>query len=355
MMHRCYLEAVDRLFCDLMKNDLPFGGKIILLGGDFRQTLPVLPKKRRAEIVDATLRRSPLWARVTEFKLTINERVRRRGDSAEFRNFAEFVLQLGDGSINDANQLVQIPPNLIHHGTLQDLLLFTQPRFIDGIFDAHNAILTPTNEHANEINSLALQMLGGSTITLHSTDYVQDDNASASALFPVEYLNSINVSGLPPHTLHLREGVPIILLRNINPQQGLCNGTRLRVIAFRASVIQAEVISGPAAGKKVLIPRIPMCPSQALLPFDMVRRQFPIMLAFAMTINKSQGQTLQKVALYLPQPVFSHGQLYVGTSRTGDPNDLRVMILDRFGEQGSVVVNGVRRFLTKNIVFQEIL
>jgi ATP-dependent exoDNAse (exonuclease V) alpha subunit len=99
-------------------------------------------------------------------------------------------------------------------------------------------------------------------------------------------------------------GVPIILLRNLSRRQGLCNGTRLKVLGFKSNVIQAQVITGPASGNIVLIPRIDMSSSENLLPFIMVRHQFPVKLAFAMTINKSQGQTLNKVGLYLPKSVF---------------------------------------------------
>jgi ATP-dependent DNA helicase PIF1 len=94
-----------------------------------------------------------------------------------------------------------------------------------------------------------------------------------------------------------------------------------------------------------------MSPSKSILPFEMVRRQFPVKLAFALTINKSQGQTLKKVALYLPKAVFTHGQLYVGMSRTGDYNDLRIMLLDEPGFQISLSVNG---YFTKNIVYKEV-
>jgi hypothetical protein len=336
----------------MKKEDVPFGGKIILLGGDFRQVLPVVVKGGRSKIVDSSLRKSMLWRFTEELKLTINERVKRRGNSAEHVAFANYLLNVGSGTLNDSYDLIEIPSSIIHHGNLQDLLHFTQPFMREGVFDPDNAILTPTNADAQRINDLALHILGGDTMTLYSRDYVKDD--TQAAIYATEFLNSLNVSGLPPHELKVREGVPIMLLRNLSPRQGLCNGTRLRVIGLRANLIQAQIISGPAAGNTVLIPRIDMSPSKSILPFEMVRRQFPVKLAFALTINKSQGQTLKKVALYLPKAVFTHGQLYVGMSRTGDHNDLRIMLLDEPGFQGSLSVNGIQRYFAKNIVYKEV-
>ncbi len=326
----------------------------MVLGGDFRQVLPVVVKGSRGQIVDASLKRSSLWQHAVELQLSINERVLRRGNSEKYRDFAEFILQVGNAQLNRTNDLLEVPQNLIHTGNVHDLLLFTQPRMSEGIFDPNSAVLTPKNEHSDYINNLALQHLGGSTITLLSNDYVKDD--AQSALYPVEFLNSLQVSGMPPHKLELREGAPIMLMRNLSPRQGLCNGTRLRLLNFRSTVLQAEVISGPAAGNTVLIPRICMSPSTAILPFDMVRRQFPVKLAFALTINKSQGQTLDKVAVYLPTPVFTHGQLYVCTSRTGDPDNLKIMIVPQSsGEQGCASIDGTFRYFTKNIVYREVL
>ncbi len=66
----------------------------------------------------------------------------------------------------------------------------------------------------------------------------------------------------------------------------------------------------------MFIPRISLSPSESLFPFRLRRRQFPIRPAFAMTINKSQGQTIKRVGLYLAKQVFSHGQLYVALSRS---------------------------------------
>ncbi|KAI9091201.1 hypothetical protein K1719_028265 [Acacia pycnantha] len=129
-----------------------------------------------------------------------------------------------------------------------------------------------------------------------------------------EIVLTVASSGLPLHILILKVGVPIMLLRNIDQSAGLCNGTRLRVTHLGNNVIEGLTLNGSNPNQKVLIHRMDMNPSDSSLPFRMKRRQFPITLSFAMTINKSQGQSLQNVGLYLSL-VFTHGQLYVALSR----------------------------------------
>ncbi|XP_024013945.1 ATP-dependent DNA helicase PIF1-like [Eutrema salsugineum] len=139
----------------------------------------------------------------------------------------------------------------------------------------------------------------------------------------------------------LREGTPVMLLINIDPKNGLCNGIRLIITKMANYVLQAQIITGSKVGDKVLIPRIFLSPLEMKLPFRMRRKQFPITLAFAMTINKSQGQTLEKVGLYLPRPVFTHGQLYVAVSRVTYREGLKILITDKDNKPQSKTLNVV--------------
>jgi len=119
-------------------------------------------------------------------------------------------------------------------------------------------------------------------------------------LFPTEFLDSLHLSGLPPHSLVLKKGTIVILLRNLNVTSNLMNGTRFIVRNMYDHSLDLESITGQGTAQRILLPRIDLTPSDSTLPFSFTRRQFPIRIAFAMTINKAQGQTLDKVGLYLP-------------------------------------------------------
>jgi ATP-dependent DNA helicase PIF1 len=90
-----------------------------------------------------------------------------------------------------------------------------------------------------------------------------------------------------------------MLLRNHNQSEGLCNGTRLIITILADMVIEGQIMSGTYKDKSVLIPRIALTLKSYKLPFVLQRQQYPIKVCYAMTINKSQGQTLSNVDIYL--------------------------------------------------------
>ena len=146
------------------------------------------------------------------------------------------------------------------------------------------------------------------------------------------------------------KGCLIILLRTLNPQKGLCNGTRLKVLDFCKYLLQCEIIQGPYAGTMVTIPRIYNKFDDETYPFAFKRKQFPVRLAYAISIHKSQGQTLKRMGLYLPEPVFAHGMLYVALSRVGSPLEILTYI-KKTPTQG-ICENGC---FTRNVVYKELL
>ena len=371
MQHRHAFECVDRSLRDIMSSvdplraGIPFGGISIVFGGDYRQILPVIPKASRAQVVNASLNSSRLWERCHVFLLKKNMRLSLGKTEQERKDIAEFsqwVLDVGNGllpnihpddTVNDPD--VVIPDRFLVRSSgqpIKDIVDVIYPDIATNLTSTdylkQRSILTPTNAIVNDVNSYILDLIPGTVTTYFSQDSLSDSvqvNSDFGAGFPVEYLNSINMPGLPRHDLKIKVGSVIMLMRNLNQLMGLCNGTRMIVKKCLPNSILCEILTGSEAGTMHIIPRIEMEPSDSKWPVEFKRVQFPVQLCFAMTINKSQGQSLDKVGLYLPRSVFTHGQLYVAVSRVTSPKGLHVLIDSDSGGSSNV---------TANVVYEEV-
>ncbi|XP_057444316.1 uncharacterized protein LOC130736507 [Lotus japonicus] len=222
--------------------DKPFGGKVVVLGGDFRQILPVIPKGGRQDIVFATINSSDLWKHCKVLKLTRNMRLSTAGSpelATEIKEFADWILKIGDGDFESnkrGESDIEIPEDLLIQNSenpLLDLVDFAYPNLVHNMktefFLEERCILCPTLECVEKVNYFMLDLL----------------------------------PEIPNHKITLKEGAPIMLLRNIDQAVGLCNGTRLIVADLGANVTKAIVVTGTNIGEDTFISRMDMVPSDS--------------------------------------------------------------------------------------------
>ena len=233
MLDKYMLEAMDRTLRDVMnKPNDPFGGKIIILAGDFRQCLPVVPGANRAGIVEHSINKSLLWGSFTLLKLCQNMRVHASGDP-ELERFDQWTLSIGNGVI-DSLQIPQdmvatrIKPNNKQNPSsegqaMSDFCKKIFPNIEVNIEDKNwldgRAILASTNKEVQMINDMICDMIPGENELFRSGDDLE--NSEDLLRFNKEFLNGLTPNGFPPHLLKLKPGMPLMLLRNINPRQGV--------------------------------------------------------------------------------------------------------------------------------------
>ncbi|XP_074378007.1 uncharacterized protein LOC141719527 [Apium graveolens] len=239
MQHRYAFECPNRSLRDIIRvvdhrrYNMPFGGITVVLGGYFRQILPVITLGFCGDIESACITNSPLWKHSKILLLHRNTRLNQGQTEEEIEKlkcFADWVLKVGNGQIPPPKDVlfdyeeddIMIPPVFCDpelSNSIRNIIKWTYPNFLEkhGFSDylSEKAILTPTNKIVRHLNSLIVDTIFGTEITYYSVDRAEDFGGTTFELsfaFPPEYLNSISIPGLPPHELNLKEGVAVMII-----------------------------------------------------------------------------------------------------------------------------------------------
>lgn len=356
MQHRFAFEAVDRTLQDIRGSEERFGGVTVVFGGDYQQILPVVVKGSREDIISASLQRSALWPSTQLLHLRHNMRLQNVQHDNEAQLFAQWLLDVGHGRNSNANDEVKLPEHMKCDSAtaLAEFVYAGIGDYTDAppppSYFLDRMILAARNVDVEAMNLDILRQIPGEERAYYSADSVIKEQGADDDLdeepYPVEFLRTLNASGLPPGELHLKIGCPLILLRNLAPARGLCNGTRMVLLRMTGHVLEVRLIGGDHDGEIAFIPRISLNPSSPTkdFAFQLCRRQFPVRLALAITINKSQGQSAKYVGLDIRVPVFSHGQLYVALSRATSGRRIKVLLPE-----------DVTQLSAPNVVYHEVL
>ncbi|CAN0881849.1 hypothetical protein LINGRAHAP2_LOCUS14466, partial [Linum grandiflorum] len=224
-----------------------FGGKKVLLGCDFRKTLPVVTNGLRGDNLSACLTQSYLWSHCKMLRLHTNMRIPQ--------------------SANPITSLVaHVYTDLI---TSYKNISYLRSR----------AIVAPTNHDVTLINDYILTQLPGDTKVYLSADTLTTIDSKQTKLeiqYPTEFLNGLSFNGMPGHELHFKQYIIVMLLRNLNPAAGLCNGTRILITHLGNNVIRGLIVGGTFEGTVVIIPHIVLDYTGPNWPFTLKRHQYPL-------------------------------------------------------------------------------
>uniref|UniRef100_A0A7E4VEY3 ATP-dependent DNA helicase n=1 Tax=Panagrellus redivivus TaxID=6233 RepID=A0A7E4VEY3_PANRE len=369
MQNHLIMRTVDNMLRDWTGNKLrPFGGKVVILGGDFKQVLPVIPGGKIHDSYAASLLSCETFVNnFAVYTLTHNMRAQKDPD------FASWLYKVGCGEDRTfdtrpgrAGQTVLTLPEQIVSRSKRDAMDFVYP---PSVFDPTMpieeyqtcvekcAIVTPTNALVDTYNALIVSKLPSQVRRYQATNWLyktaQTEEDELRPVMPSEVMEVFEENGFASQNLLLKVRSVVMLTRNLCVRSGLCNGTRMIVMDMKEHIIVCRVITGPMSGSIFAVPKVEHVHDDAkddtFPPF--VRLQFPLRPAFAISINKAQGQTLSRVAIMLDSPCFAHGQLYVALSRARCSADVRVFVPDR-----DFIRDGRTRIaITQNVVYREVI
>ena len=306
MVHMHVVDTVERTLRDICRDSRPFGGKTVLFTGDFKQLLPVV---RHGRGCDWTMQRCSWWQQVQKLHFSINWRAIRSPV------YSAFLEQVGSG------QLASVP---VPAGRIVNSYDEMIDAVYGSVFDKANQILALTLETCAEVNKMCIARLPGEAVECPAVDTYVDCTCPDS--YPSDYVESVHMNGAPPFMLQLKLGGKFMCIRNLNQKRGIINGTLMEIVAIGSRHIQCRVLTGKATGSIEYLMKnaFTITPEASGLPFTVLRRQYPIIPAYCLTVHKAQGQTIHKCGLIFESDPYTHGQLYVALSRVSSWDSLYV-------------------------------
>ena len=189
--------------------------------------------------------------------------------------FANWLLNVGHGRDIDQNGHINIPSSMITlsendlidkiYGDIDSITLTPPP--VDYFLD--HAILAPRNIDVQDTNEKILKKMPGRDIIYNSANSLEDEGEGVRNDIPEDLLRSVESPSLPLSELKMKIGCPLMLLCNLDPGKGLCNGTRLILLHAYPRILEVMIISGDHRGDKAFIPRITLKPSSRQYPFTL--------------------------------------------------------------------------------------
>ena len=346
MANRSVLACVDETCRQIMQSTLPFGGKVVVLLGDFRQTCPVVRGGTKMDIINASISQSTIWPLFSIYRLTTPIR------NAEDGDFSKFVDAIGDGRWPCVSF-----EGLHRTNSIYDLTQFVFPDQVigDPTLCLKRNILAPKNSQVDAYNLAILDRLPGTPTLFCAADSLEEHSNiladSESDVLPtpdaiLDCVAKVRPNGMPDHKLRIKLGGIYRLLRNFSVDRGLVKNTRVVITGIGQRLITVRRLTPLGGGSfsghnDILLPRITF---KEVLPsgHTLLRRQFPLAAAYASTFHSCQGLTLDCVGIDLTTPVFTHGQLYTALSRVRNRDSMMVLLPE--GQE-----------VTANVTYQEIL
>ena len=323
MANRVVLACVEECCRKVTGNRNPFGGKVVVLLGDFRQTCPVIPHGTKTDALNASISQCHLWPLFNISRLITPIR------NAEDPGFAAFVDEIGDGAGPHINLSC-----LTHTSDIEDVISFVYDQDIvhDPVACLRRCILAPTNAQVSLYNTAVLNLLPSPSRQYHAADSLEEytevmseTNADSNINSPLpnpdnilDYVRYQRPKGMPDYSLTVKVGGVYRLLHNFSIDLGLVKNTRVVVVGLGSKLLTIRVLQDSSTPgfipNDILLPRITF-KENLRSGHTLCRRQFPLAPAYASTFHSCQGLTLDRVGVDLTQNVFTHGQLYTALSR----------------------------------------